>query len=77
MLFFHDATSIWQVGGVSVRPKMYHTMQQCFAHSNIQKSNLMLTTFKWVIFLIAPPRVYCGSDCTFMSFIWVFWVYIL
>lgn len=44
--FFHDATSIWQVGGTSVDPKMHHTMQQCFTQSNIQEPNLMLATFK-------------------------------
>lgn len=46
MLFFHDATSVWQVGGISVDPKMHHTMQQHFTQSNIQEPNLMLATSK-------------------------------
>lgn len=74
--FFHNATSIWQVGGTSVDPKMHHTMQQCFTQSNIQEPNLMLATFKWVIFfLIVPLHVSGGSYYTFMSLKWVFWTY--
>lgn len=67
MLFFHDATSVWQVGGISVDPKMHHTMQQHFTQSNIQEPNLMLATSKLIFFLIVPIHVFCGSYCTCMS----------